>query len=63
MKIFVKTGLLASTLMTVASSAFALVGQDYSGSSVTDVHTVPEPMTLGLLGLGIVVLALVRRKK
>jgi hypothetical protein len=62
MKILFKLGLLASTLMA-ASSAFALGGQSYGGLSVTDVQKVPEPAALGLLAVGVVVLALVRRKK
>lgn len=64
MKTFVKSGLLTSTLMAIASSAFAVGGQTFQTISTTNsVYTVPGPVGLGLLGIGIVVLALVRRKK
>jgi hypothetical protein len=63
MKTLFKLGLLASTLLTVATSAFAISGQQIVGLSTTNIQTVPEPSALGLLGLAIVVLALVRRKK
>jgi len=63
MKILFKLGLLASTLMVMATNAFALGGQSYGGLSTTDVQTVPEPAALGLLAVGVIVLALVRRKK
>jgi hypothetical protein len=65
MKTLFKLGLLASTLLTVATSAYAITGQQIVGLSTTNIETatVPEPSALGLLGLGLVVLALVRRKK
>lgn len=65
MKTLFKLGLLGSTLLTVATSAFAITGQTSLGLATTnmEVTSVPEPSTLALLGLGVVVLALVRRKK
>lgn len=63
MKTYFKLGLLVSTLLTAASSAFAITGDQIVGLSTTNVATVPEPSALGLLGLSLVVLALVKRKK
>lgn len=63
MKILLKLALLASTLLTAATSAYALNTQQIVGYSTINVATVPGPAALGLLGIGIVILALVRRKK
>ncbi len=65
MKTLFKSGLLVSTLLTIATSAFAITGDQTIGLATTnmDIATVPEPSTLALLGLGIVLVALFRRKK
>ena len=66
MKTLLKHGLLAAMLLTAATSAYAinnptnLIG--YSPAS-SEVKSVPEPMGLALLGMGLVILAVVRRKK
>jgi len=62
MKILFKLGLLASTLLS-AASAYALTGDQTLTISPTNAVTVPEPTALGLLAVGVVALALVRRKK
>ena len=65
MKTLFKLGLLASTLLTVATGVYARTGEQIVGLSTTNIPTasVPEPSALGLLGLSLVVLALVKRKK
>jgi len=63
MKILFKLGLLTSALLSVTTSAFALTTQNFISYASNDVQTVPEPSALGMLAVGIVVLALVRRKK
>ncbi|MEJ2362584.1 MAG: PEP-CTERM sorting domain-containing protein [Gammaproteobacteria bacterium] len=63
MKYIVKLGLLATTLMTVTTSAFALVTQGGISYAEVPTATVPEPGSLVLLAAGLVVLAVVKRKK
>jgi len=65
MKTLFKSSLLVSALLTVATSVFAITGDQTIGLATTnlEVATVPEPSTLALLGLGIVLVALFRRKK
>jgi hypothetical protein len=64
MKILLKLALLTSTLLAVAPDAFARISQTYQTITTSgELYTVPGPAALGLLGIGIVVLALVRRKK
>ena len=58
MKTLFKLGLVASTLLTAATSAYA-----FTPTPTMAIHQVPEPSALGLLGLSLVVLALVKRKK
>ena len=63
MKILFKLSLLASTLLTAATSAYAIQGDQIVGLARANIITVPEPTALGLLGVGLAILALVKRKK
>ena len=63
MKTLFKLSLLAGTLLTAATSAYAVTPYVGNTLGTPNIATVPEPTMLGLLGIGIVVLALVRRKK
>jgi hypothetical protein len=38
-------------------------GASFSGQAVSDLATIPEPMSLGLLGLGFAAMAAVRRRR
>ena len=55
-KHFVRLGMVGLALLTLSTAANA-------GPWPVPIASVPEPSTLGLLGLGLAVLGLIKRKK
>jgi hypothetical protein len=51
------------TMFSLSTVFFALLSVSASANALVPIAKVPEPSTLGLLGLGLAVLGMIRRKK